>query len=146
VEQSLVQILVVVANIQMRTLKTEVEKGSARTVIDCGSVGPKKWVNSCSKVLHSQKKRINPVFVFFSQPTPSKGNQVNIPELELALEKERARICVWRALLLTFESGDAKELGDVGKGPGKSFLFLLTLGRVSAESICSAKQTYRWKS
>jgi hypothetical protein len=28
VEQSLVQILVVVANIQMRTLKTEVEKGS----------------------------------------------------------------------------------------------------------------------
>ena len=28
VEQHLVQILVVVANIQMRTLKTEVEKGS----------------------------------------------------------------------------------------------------------------------
>jgi hypothetical protein len=28
VEQTLVQILVVVANIQMRTLKTEVEKGS----------------------------------------------------------------------------------------------------------------------
>jgi hypothetical protein len=28
VKQSLVQILVVVANIQMRTLKTEVEKGS----------------------------------------------------------------------------------------------------------------------
>ena len=46
VEQSLVQILVVVANIQMRTLKTEVSKGSARTVIDCGLVDPKRWVNS----------------------------------------------------------------------------------------------------
>ncbi len=42
-EQSLVQILVVVANIQMGTLKTEVEKGSARTVIGCGLVGPKRW-------------------------------------------------------------------------------------------------------
>jgi hypothetical protein len=72
VEQSLVQILVVVANIQMRTLKTEVEKGSARTVIDCGSVGPKRWVNSCYKVLR-----------LFATST-SKGNQVNIPELELA--------------------------------------------------------------
>jgi hypothetical protein len=46
VEQPLVQILVVVANIRMRTLKTEVEKGSARTVIGCGSVGPKGRVNS----------------------------------------------------------------------------------------------------
>ena len=73
-EQSLVQILVVVANIQMRTLKTEVEKGSARTVIDCGSVGPKRWVNSCYKALR-----------FFDATSASKGNQVNIPELELAL-------------------------------------------------------------
>ncbi len=48
-EQPLVQILVVVANIQMRTLKTEVEKGSARTVIGCGSVDPKRWVNSVTK-------------------------------------------------------------------------------------------------
>ena len=36
-----VQILVVVANIQMGTLKTEVEKGSVRTVIGHGLVGPK---------------------------------------------------------------------------------------------------------
>jgi hypothetical protein len=71
VEQSLVQILVVVANIQMRTLKTEVEKGSARTVIDCGSVDPKRWVNSVS--MHC-----------VSRNHFSKGNQVNIPELELA--------------------------------------------------------------
>jgi hypothetical protein len=33
VERFLVQILVVVANIQMRTLKTEVEKGFMRTAI-----------------------------------------------------------------------------------------------------------------
>ena len=35
----LVQILVVVANIQMRTLKAEVEKGSMRTVFGHGLVG-----------------------------------------------------------------------------------------------------------
>jgi len=38
----LVQILVVVANIQMRTLKTEVEKGSIWTVIEYGLVSPKR--------------------------------------------------------------------------------------------------------
>jgi len=36
-----VQILVEVANIQVRSLKTEVEKGSACTVIVRGLVGPK---------------------------------------------------------------------------------------------------------
>jgi len=37
----LVQILVEVANIQMRFLKTEVEKGSMWTAIEHGLVGPK---------------------------------------------------------------------------------------------------------
>ena len=40
-ELRLVQILVVVANIQMRTLKAEVEKGSMRTAIGHGLLGPK---------------------------------------------------------------------------------------------------------
>ena len=40
-EQRLVQILVVVANIQMRTLKAEVEKGSMRTAIVHGLLDPK---------------------------------------------------------------------------------------------------------
>jgi hypothetical protein len=40
-ERLLVQILVVVATIQMRTLKTEVEKGSMRTAIGHGLVGSK---------------------------------------------------------------------------------------------------------
>ena len=42
VKQALVQILVVVANIQMRTLKTEVEKGSMETAIGHGLVDPKR--------------------------------------------------------------------------------------------------------
>jgi|GraSoi_2013_80cm_1033760.scaffolds.fasta_scaffold01182_2 hypothetical protein len=42
VERPSVQILVVVANIQVRTLKTEVEKGSMWTVIDHGLVDPKR--------------------------------------------------------------------------------------------------------
>jgi hypothetical protein len=41
VEQFLVQILVVVATIQMRSLKTEVEKGSTTTAFGRGLVGPK---------------------------------------------------------------------------------------------------------
>jgi hypothetical protein len=41
VELCLVQILVVVAIIQMRTLKAEVEKGSMRTVFGHGLLGPK---------------------------------------------------------------------------------------------------------
>ena len=40
-ERCLVQILVVVANIQMRTLKTEVEKGSMRTAFGHGLLDPK---------------------------------------------------------------------------------------------------------
>ncbi len=40
-EQRLVQILVVVAIIQMRTLKAEVEKGSIRTAIGYGLLDPK---------------------------------------------------------------------------------------------------------
>ena len=40
-EQPPVQILVVVAIIQMRTLKTEVEKGSMWTAIGHGLAGPK---------------------------------------------------------------------------------------------------------
>ena len=38
----LVQILVVVANIQMRSLKTEVEKGSIGIVMIYGLVDPKR--------------------------------------------------------------------------------------------------------
>ncbi len=40
-ELPLVQILVVVANIQMRTLKTDVEKGSMRTAIGHELLVPK---------------------------------------------------------------------------------------------------------
>ena len=48
-EQPLVQILVVVASIQMRTLKAEVEKGSVRTAIGHGLVDPKALGNSVQK-------------------------------------------------------------------------------------------------
>ncbi len=39
------QILVVVANIQVRTLKAEVEKGFARTAFDRESVDPEAQIN-----------------------------------------------------------------------------------------------------
>ncbi len=64
------QILVVVANIQMRTLKTEVGKGSAETSFGHGLLDPKIKVNSFSQELVS---------------SVSKGNQVNIPEVRVGL-------------------------------------------------------------
>ena len=45
-ERPLVQILVLVANTQMRNLRAEVEKGSMRTVFGHGLVGPKAAGNS----------------------------------------------------------------------------------------------------
>ena len=39
------QILVVVANIQVRTLKVQVEKGFMRTAVDHELVGPKIKIN-----------------------------------------------------------------------------------------------------
>ena len=46
VKRPLVQILVVVANIQVRTLKAEVEKGFMRTAFGLELVDPKVQVNS----------------------------------------------------------------------------------------------------
>ena len=57
------QILVVVAINQMRTLMAEVEKGSVRTAIGHGLFDPKTKGSSIQRVLHST----------------SKGNMVNIP-------------------------------------------------------------------
>jgi hypothetical protein len=45
VNLTIVQILVVVANIQMGTLKAEVEKGFMRTAVDHELVGPKTEIN-----------------------------------------------------------------------------------------------------
>ncbi len=53
VKRPLVQILVVVANIQMRTLKAEVGKGSTRTAIGRGLVAPKRWVKTANVALTS---------------------------------------------------------------------------------------------
>lgn len=49
-EWIVVQILAVVANIQVRSLKTEVEKGSVWTVLGHGLVDPKRLGNSIQNV------------------------------------------------------------------------------------------------
>ena len=63
-ERHLVQILVVVANSQLETLAAEVEKGSLRTAIDQGLLGPKPQVKTVKGALKHR----------------AKGNQVEIPE------------------------------------------------------------------
>jgi len=69
-EQSYVQILVVVATIQMRTLKTDVEKGSMWTAIGHGSVSPK---------MRSKEGSECGIFIFYrTYSNKSKGKQVNI--------------------------------------------------------------------
>ena len=45
------QILVVVANIQVRTLKAEVEKGFARTAFDRESVDPEAQINLVNSII-----------------------------------------------------------------------------------------------
>ena len=65
------QILVEVANIQVRSLKTEVEKGSACTVIVRGLVGPKAQANAGLKW-----KRSVHLWIALRRP---KGMQVKIP-------------------------------------------------------------------
>ena len=45
------QILVVVANIQVRTLNAEVEKGFARTAFDRESVDPEAQINLVNKTI-----------------------------------------------------------------------------------------------
>ena len=69
-EQSYVQILVVVATIQMRTLKTDVEKGSMWTAIGHGSVSPK---------MRSKEGSERGIFIHLcTYSIKSKGKQVNI--------------------------------------------------------------------
>ena len=65
------QILVVVAIIQVRILKAEVEKGSMRTEIGHGLLDPK-----------SQRKRLE--WRIYSPKT--KGNEVNIPQAGRGVE------------------------------------------------------------
>jgi len=66
---SLVQILVVVANIQVRILKAEVEKGFMRTAFDHESVDPKSQINLVNEIFKSNWKII----------PKTKGKKVNIP-------------------------------------------------------------------
>ena len=71
---SLVQILVVVANIQVRLLKTEVENGFMRTAIDHELVDPKAKINFVNKINGETRKNL------FWMP---KGNKFNITWLRI---------------------------------------------------------------
>ena len=86
---SLVQILVVVANIQVEILKAEVEKGFMRTAIDHELVDPKIKINllklgNCSFVWVAMMV-VRPSHCYSCGFTEaeffitSKGNKVNIP-------------------------------------------------------------------
>jgi len=80
-----VQILVVVANVQVGTLRTVVEKGFALMAIGRKLVGPKESGNLRTKVEGPGTEigfgfRPGRRTVFEGLPTP-KGNWVNIPRL-----------------------------------------------------------------
>jgi len=83
----LVQILVVVANVQVRALRTDVEKGFALMAIGRKLVGPKE---SGKLRIKQEDPRIEIGFGFrlgqrtvLEGPPPPKGNRVNIPGPEI---------------------------------------------------------------
>ena len=98
-DQSLVQILVVVANIQIRSLKTEVGKGSMATVVVHRLIDPKELANAY------QNKKDTSVFDYFAP----KGNPAEILEFRCGEFK--------------WQHG---EFGDIMESTGKSYLFYLT--------------------
>ena len=74
VKQPLVQILVVVANIQMRTLKAEVEKGSVWTAFGHGLVDPKRWGNPVSRAQFRAAHRKGIGLIFPNRDAEADGN------------------------------------------------------------------------
>jgi hypothetical protein len=107
-EPSLMQILVVVANTQVRSLRTNVEKGSMWTAVEHGSAGPEE----CGEI-RSQ----SPWFIYNSNTVLRcipKGNWVNIPKPGHGKFSQQ---WVW--------CGNAIDLWDVGESPGKSCLFFV---------------------
>ncbi len=108
-QRPLVQILVVVANIQAGTLKTEVEKGFTRTAIDRELIDPKAQINLANGTIGPARR------VPRSFPVP-KGKRVNIPAFGLG------------------GGGDANDLEPAGRRPGESYLFSLTV-RTPPESL-----------
>lgn len=61
------RILVVVAIIQMRTLKTDVEQGSMRTLFGHGLVGPKREVNTTKNKFYIYFSRKGIRLIFLNQ-------------------------------------------------------------------------------
>ena len=111
------QILVVVANIQVRTLKAEVEKGSMGTAVDHGSGGPKRSGDS----VQSRGVPFMCVCIVCWEPPGAKGNRVNILD---PAHGDRRCLAI---RLGTARRGNATELGDVGESSGKSFLFFVRM-------------------
>ena len=112
----------VVANIQVRTLKAEVEKGFVRTAVDHESVDPEAKIN----LVNSGNRASSGVH--FRLPFGRKGIRVNIPEPGSG-----------------YLYGNVTELRDGGRCPGKSSLFFLT-HQMTLESLCAEIGLDMWQS
>ena len=108
-QRPLVQILVVVANIQAGTLKAEAEKGFVRTAVGHESTDPKAGTDL-------EKGAIGPVRRTSGSPPSPKGKRVDIPASGPG------------------GGGNANDLEAVGRRPGESSLFSLTV-RTPPESL-----------
>jgi len=105
-----VQILIVVVTSQMRTLTADEDKGTDKRAIRIGLVDPKGMLKSL------RLRRIGARALPTSFISP-KGNQVNIPGLDLC----------WRSRVLTlgFVCGNTKELEAGRERPRQRYLFCL---------------------
>ena len=101
------QILVVVANIQVRTLKAEVEKGFMRTALVRELVDPKVQVNPDNDTMPRTPWGIR---IKGRVHCTRKGIRINIPEPSVG-----------------YFYGNVSKHRDVSCCPGKSSLFFLTV-------------------
>jgi hypothetical protein len=119
VQRPVVQILVVVATIQARTLKADVEKGFSRTVLGRELIDPKP-----------------------EAAVSKRSGRVPHPRTRVATAKAKGNRDQGSRIWSRTEGGDADELGDDGRRPGKSCLFRLT-GRPTPESCRTAMGWHR---
>jgi len=122
-----VQISVVVANIQARSLRAEAEKGFARTAIGRELADPKPEINFEEGTIGAR---------FASKDARAPSARSRHGEREVGQNSD---------VRIRGFGGGASDLGDVGRPPGKSFLFFLTTS-TGLESPCAAAGPKRRKS
>ena len=126
------QILVTVATIQVGTLKAEVEKGIITTVVGYELTDPKAKINLVNEIICSAR-------CFSSSYEQESANTLHT---KIYLQCRKGIRLIFLSLDPVLR-GNANELGDVSRCPGKSSLFFLTVP-MTVESYCMEIRLEDW--